>query len=499
MAVASIGGNVATTTSTTAVATGYTYQRFTSSGTFALPAGYSAGNPLSCDVITVGGGGGGAAQYGGGGGAGDVRITSGVSIGTNIGVTVGAGGSTNSAGGYSLVNFTPTTINYANNPRAKYGNIGGGAYGFTTGGYGTSWYDTSNTQQGAGNVGASAGLFNNGVSPVSGVAGYGAAGASWNDSSAHQMLYTITGLTAGVTYSVSFWYGYGNGGNGGSIASPYVLVDGVNKGAVTLTNNVWQQYTGTFVASSTAANVGFGGTNSGSNTFFVGWALGYIRCVESTVSSPYTFLDGGLGGVYGWAGTAGQSSSISQENNITLALGGGAGANAATASVANTGGSTGGGGAGAGDATVYTAAAVNTPASGVQRNKGGRGLALTKLIATTWVLYRAAGGGGGAGSAGSDGDWQNNAGGSGGLGFDANPWCGSTTTLDANLIGGGGSGGGLQFPGKASHGGGTAAWNSWQTPATTVAAAVAGTNNTGGGGGAQATGGSGLVIIRYKA
>jgi hypothetical protein len=74
---------------------------FTSSGTFTLPAGYGAGQPLIVDIEICGGGGGGgsggsgantSAFGGAGGGSGICLLYKGISLTANATVTIGAGG-----------------------------------------------------------------------------------------------------------------------------------------------------------------------------------------------------------------------------------------------------------------------------------------------------------------------------------------------------------------------------------------------------------------------
>lgn len=72
-------------------------QLFTSSGTFTLPSGYSATNPLFVDVVVVGGGGGGGggqgnSQGGGGGGSGCGFYYEQIPVYANTTVTIGTGG-----------------------------------------------------------------------------------------------------------------------------------------------------------------------------------------------------------------------------------------------------------------------------------------------------------------------------------------------------------------------------------------------------------------------
>jgi hypothetical protein len=75
-------------------------QTFTSSGTFTLPTGYGAGQPLIIDAEVGGGGGGGGSGafaaarsgVGGGGGSGVVSLFNNISLTANATITIGAGG-----------------------------------------------------------------------------------------------------------------------------------------------------------------------------------------------------------------------------------------------------------------------------------------------------------------------------------------------------------------------------------------------------------------------
>jgi len=192
-------------------------------------------------------------------------------------------------------------------------------------------------------------------------------------------------------------------------------------------------------------------------------------------------------------GTSGTSGSNSVFSTITSTGGGHGGTLNAPSSPASTGGSGGGG-------TVLgggTGAAGNTPpVSPSQGNPGGNG---------SGAMY-AAGGGGGAGAAGTNGIPGTPAtAGPGGAGTTSS----INATPTARAGGGGGGGGGATVGGNqpytsstgGSGGGGAGALDS---PSGN---GVAGTTNTGGGGGGGnlqnpssngGTGGSGIVIIRYK-
>lgn len=88
---------------------------FTSSGTFTLPAGYGAGQPLIVDIEICGGGGGGGAggadtatSCGGGtgGGSGVVAVYRNISLTANATITIGAGG----AGGAAVSGTTAGNV-----------------------------------------------------------------------------------------------------------------------------------------------------------------------------------------------------------------------------------------------------------------------------------------------------------------------------------------------------------------------------------------------------
>jgi len=195
---------------------------------------------------------------------------------------------------------------------------------------------------------------------------------------------------------------------------------------------------------------------------------------------PITVGAGGAAGIPG-CGPAG-SGSNSIFSTITSA-GGGFGARSEPSSG---GGGNGGSGGGA-DAQRSGGSGNTPPVSPPQGKDGGAGT----------PGGNAGGGGGGAGNCGSNGSGSapTSAGGPGGAGV--------TSEITASPItrAGGGGGGAFGSRGNGGSGGGGAGAVYPSTPA------VAGSTNTGGGGGggststgprAGATGGSGVVIIRYK-
>ena len=529
MAISTIGGSTSSSSSNgSGVATGYTYARFNSSGTFTLPAGYGANNPLNIDVIAVGGGGaGGNNYYGGGGGAGELVLAS-YAATANCSVTIGAGGTTVSGsssagiggtgGTTTVASLATQNYNYAQNSAARYGN-GSVATNFTSGGYQNAYWNTSGTQQGGYNGSfPSLDPFGNNLSTQNGKF-YGFARGQWNNNGTeNQYTYTQTGLTIGVTYAISFYYSFSYAsGNGDSITSTGTIVNGTKTPISTPGSNVWNQFTTTWTATSTSVTFGIYGTNTGANTFFVGYQLGYIRVIEASTANPYTWgghPDDGSGS-FAWAGVAGSSTVVSYPI-VARAYGGGGGGAGNTSNillyglgVAPTAGGSGGGN-GVDTATadnISNPTSVTAGSAVVLRNRGGAS-ARTQfpMGASNTINHIASGGGGGALSAGGDADWFNAIGGKGGTAYDANSWCGQTTTLAANILAGGGAGWGLKGIGAASTNAGQPTVNAPYNTGTTMKTAVSPTANTGSGGagagGAQNTatnGASGVVIIRYKA
>jgi len=202
---------------------------------------------------------------------------------------------------------------------------------------------------------------------------------------------------------------------------------------------------------------------------------------------PYSIAVGGGGTTSPTPNEAGNTGDVSTFSTITSAGGGGgAGPNNAPA---GTGGS---GGGGAGTTTSYAGGAGNTPpVSPSQGNNGGDGI--------SGQPYRGAGGGG-AGAVGSD------------YGPTAGPGgAGVTSSITASPVaragGGGGGGGAYGNPTGGTGGTGGGGPGKSYSPPASFPGGAAGTANTGGGGGAGGggegcatgfTGGSGIVVIRYK-
>ena len=207
----------------------------------------------------------------------------------------------------------------------------------------------------------------------------------------------------------------------------------------------------------------------------------------SAQSYPITVGAGGTGtNVFQTPGNAGSASIFS---SFTSAGGGGGGANT---TAATSGGS--GGGGGAGGSGPHPGNSGNTPpVSPPQGNNGGEG----GTLGTPGTDQR--GGGGGGATAVGQPSQPSDKGGDGGAG--------GTTNITGSPVAYAGGGGGMSAPtntsadGAGGTGGGGAG-------SSGNSSAVAGTGNTGGGGGGSgnsggpttsgASGGSGIVIIRYK-
>ena len=244
------------------------------------------------------------------------------------------------------------------------------------------------------------------------------------------------------------------------------------------------------------AGGGAGGVNKSGGGGAGGFRTTYPTCGGSlpisVTSYPITVGGGGAA-----TPTKGGSGSNSVFSTITSAGGGGGGSyNTCYPDPSTRNGISGGsGGGGAGSENVFsppntgTGGTGNTPpTSPPQGTTGGNGAAITPGSA-------AAGGGGGSSGVGSNG--SPSGGGAGGSGT-PNSITGSSVTYA-----GGGGGGTRSLPGGAggSGGGGVGGWG------CTGEQGGPGIVNTGGGGGGSGqsgnvssagTGGSGIVIIRYK-
>ena len=192
----------------------------------------------------------------------------------------------------------------------------------------------------------------------------------------------------------------------------------------------------------------------------------------------------GAGGSVPSAGTPSTFSTI-------ISTGGGLGASGPTLPASSSGGS-GGGGAGSSPAPKVAGSGNTPPVSPSQGNNGGAG-------AGTQPCNGSGGGGGGASAAGTPAGsapgGNNTPGGAGGNG--------ATTSISGSPTAYAGGGGGAGFsPGTPlvdAPGGTGGGGRGGKQPGPGAAYSTPGTINTGGGGGGWCgSGGSGIVIIRYK-
>ena len=213
------------------------------------------------------------------------------------------------------------------------------------------------------------------------------------------------------------------------------------------------------------------------------------RVTVTATSFPITVGAGGAGSCSAPDRT-GNPGSTSTFSTITSAGGGGAGVQNPSTTPNNSNGRTGGSGGGGASPSGSGGAGNTPPTTPAQGQNGGSGI-------HSGSYSTSAGGGGGAGGTGANGV-ASNPGGAGGAGVTSS----INGTPTARAGGGGGSaeaGGGA---GGTGGGGGGGASRGGPSPVSPTPA-TAGTVNTGGGGGGAAnttgvSGGSGIVIIRYK-
>lgn len=503
MAVAAIGGTKTTTSSSSAgtVASGYTYAVFNSSGTFNLPSGYGVSKPLACDILTLGGGGaGGTADYSGGGGAGELKIIS-TTLTANSPVVVGAGGTSGTAGSGSYIATGAAPVkNYVYDPT---GNTGTGWFADASSSWSPKglvrWANSSAVSSQTSAPGMTSAAY---TAPTTLSALYGTdlngdvAGVNYyyNTGDYFTLGTTAYGLTTGISYYYSFWYMEPANTSVYRTTNMYINVNGTNTALTIPNRDQWYEATGTFTATSPNASIYIGGNSGGPNTGT--FVASYFKVVEANQADRTTFYYGGGGGSLTFTGSAYASATIDLGGYATYARGGSPGTNPGATQVYS-GGSAGGIGA---PTVVDTLTASTTSLLGSGYvSAGGSGVNFNyAYYPSQWIAYRGAGGGGGAVTVGANGTHNTGVGGSGGLGYDSNPWMGSAVTTAAYLVGGGGGGAGLTSSGLGVYGGGNGKWRGWQT-ANTLAAAGNGRANSGaGGGGAGGSGGSGLVVVRYK-
>jgi hypothetical protein len=275
--------------------------------------------------------------------------------------------------------------------------------------------------------------------------------------------YKIHTFTSTGTFTVN---SVGNSKGGGTGASYLVVAGGAGAGG------------------SVGAGGGAGGLREGKNSGDPYSASPLNAPAGLTLSAqayPVTVGGGGAG-----SSSNGASGASSVFSTITSAGGGGGAIGVPSDASAGVAGGSGGGGSGGNDGSSSgSGGAGNTPpVSPPQGNTGGNG--------GTWSYGSA--GGGGAGAVGSNGG-----GGPGAPTFSGAGGNGVSSSINGSAVtrsGGGGGGSNGTTAGAGGSGGGGAGANSGSGTAATA--------NTGGGGGGSAfitsgaSGGSGVVIIRYK-
>lgn len=251
---------------------------------------------------------------------------------------------------------------------------------------------------------------------------------------------TVSGLTAGTSYTFTVTATNSVGTGPASAASNSVTATAQPPSTVSY-----------LVVAGGGGGGGYGGGGAG------GFRSGTVGVATST---PYTVTVGGGGSGYSNGGD-------SSFNGVT-SVGGGYGGGINNNNSGNSGGSGGGGGSG-----YNNNFNSHYPGSGTggQGNSGGYGWAYSN-----YGNYAGGGGGGASGSGGDQsGGWT---GGNGGGGSSS-----SITGSSVTYAGGGGAQGSGANGSGGSGGGGNAGNN--------------GAANTGGGAGGSATGGSGIVVIAY--
>jgi hypothetical protein len=204
----------------------------------------------------------------------------------------------------------------------------------------------------------------------------------------------------------------------------------------------------------------------------------------SITGYPITVGGGGSGSLYCASPNSGTPGSNSVFSTITSTGGGGGGGGASAPNLPA--GKPGGSGGGAGNSSGSgTAGTGNTPPVSPPQGNNGGGISPPG----TTPAY-GSGGGGGATAVGSNG--TNTAGGNGGAG--------ATSSINATPTARAGGGGGGIYSGGPGGTGGTGGGGQGGGPG---GGGSDGTTNTGGGGGGRSlnnsfSGGSGIVIIRYK-
>jgi hypothetical protein len=243
-------------------ADGYTYHKFTSSGTL------TPSQALTADLLVVGAGGGGG-NLGGGGGAGGLLLQSGRSLSSGVGYTVtinggGAGatgyGNQGGAGGNAVFD-TSTAIGGGGGGGGTGGNGGSGG-GSGSSGAGSSTQGNSGGATGYGNAG---GTYTSGAGRAGGGGAGGVGGGGFERNFGHDGGIGLTnslinamggGAVAGQQVGADFYFAGGGGGSGASTGATTSSLGGYGGGGAGIGAVASQGVAGT-------ANTGGGGGGGG--------------------------------------------------------------------------------------------------------------------------------------------------------------------------------------------------------------------------------------------
>ena len=276
-----ISSGIVATGGTVYTSGGYTYHKFTGSGTFQCTA-----NPanLAINVLLVGGGASGGNDVGGGGGAGGILYNSSFTpTVTSYSVVVGAGGaatvsntsSASAQGGNSTFGGTMTAFGGGGgaNWQVQYvgqsGGCGGGAAGYTQLS-GTNYGSSTQTSNGGGTGYGNRGGAGNSTSSTGGGGGGGGAGAAGGDGIVGTSGNGGVGLNTWSTWATatsSGSSGYFAGGGGGAADWPGATAGygGLGGGGAGGTGSSSGANPNVDVGVSGTANTGGGG--GGSNSY----------------------------------------------------------------------------------------------------------------------------------------------------------------------------------------------------------------------------------------
>ena len=223
----------------------------------------------------------------------------------------------------------------------------------------------------------------------------------------------------------------------------------------------------------------------------------------SLVQQAYPISVGGGGAAAGPADPSANTVGGNSTFDTITSTGGGKGSTESLTNTANAGGSGGGGTYSPNPGTTPGGAGNTPPVAPPQGNNGGDG-------GTYGPGAAASGGGGGASAVGANGTPSTSGAGGAGVSTAINPATGETGPGPAQYYAGGGAGGATNYGAPSPASGGVGGGGDGQPLSANPGPSNKGTDNTGGGGGGGtggapasyngkgSTGGSGIVIIRYK-